>query len=148
MLGGVERRQLEVAVVESAPSPVEVEISVLVVAVAHKGVTGALVVASHVHRAVVGKFVVNEVVPTFNRIEFAQGEFHAFVVAEIVGKRLLHLQRGSSRGGAVAQVGGSAAVKEQLRHGVALRFGGTRAVYVEHVVPIVGGGAEISRHFG
>ena len=99
------------------------------------------------HRAIIGEFVVYEVVPAGNAVEFAVGLFHTLVVAEIAGITLYGIGVRSTRRKSVAHLASHAAVIHQRCHCIVLSLGCRTAVYVEHIVPVECGLAEIEREF-
>ena len=148
-LVGVGEVEFEVAVVVSAPSPVEMVEAVAVVAVADKGMSALRVSASAVEHGAAGtQFVIDEIVPPFDGIGFPDDVLPGVgVVVEIIGHAAC--QRGvigPRHAKSIVHLGGIAAVEHEVGNGgLGLREGVGRSVFFLHLVPLEGGGGLVGQ---
>ena len=87
MVFGEQVGEQEVGITISSPPPVDVVIAIAVVAIAHKGMTATRVGNTCIeHRAIVGQFVVDEVVPVGFSVVTALGQLRVAAIVEITSQ--------------------------------------------------------------
>ncbi len=133
---GVEHRQHKVAVAHATPTPVDVVVVAILIAVAHKRVTAATAGTAVVdHRAAGGQLLIDHVLPSLLVVVAAIHQLG--IVVKVVVQRLgdIGVARARCRQ-AIFHLGRAAGIEHQPRHCLGVDLVLSAGVGVAHVLPV------------
>ena len=145
MVVRIERSEHEVAVACAAPTPVEVVITTLVVAVADEAVTAAAALAAEDYRTSRCEFIVDHIFPFCKFISVARVVANAAVVIEVLYEGIHHAACLSAACESVTHVDAYATSRHQCGYGTIFCRGARTVVGVGHVSPVECGVAKVHR---
>ena len=137
----VEGGKQEVAVVVSAPAPVDGIVIVRGIAIQHKGMATLIVRAGIKDRTAVVQLGLHQLIPLAGSIRVAHLAAHRLVVTHVLDRLedLVHVGSGTAGGiRAVVRLQQDATVAHQRGHSLLLCRRGATAIIQRHVGPIVG----------
>ena len=137
----VEGGKQEVAVVVSAPAPVDGIVIVRGIAIQHKGMATLIVRAGIKDRTAVVQLGLHQLIPLAGGIRIAHLAAHRLVVTHVLDRLedLVHVGPGTASGiRAIVRLQQDATVAHQRGHSLLLRRRGATAIIQRHVGPIVG----------